>query len=115
MNRNWEEEIDVPVGADNGFAPGAADQGQPTHFLPRRNRIVFRVPVPKTFTEKDELVWTLTTYGKVEKAYATLRPDYLVDDVVPRLGDRCAWRRNEQPGSSRQQAADRQDRGLQER
>ena len=82
MNRNWEEEIDVPVGPDNGFAPGLPDQGQPTHFLQRRNRFVFRVPVPKGFTEKDELVWTLTTYGKSEKAYATLRPDYLVDDVV---------------------------------
>ena len=82
MNRNWEEEIDVPAGPDNGFAPGPADQGQPTHFLPRRNRFVFRIPVPKTFTEKDELIWTLTTYGKSEKAYATLRPDYVVDDVV---------------------------------
>ena len=30
-----------------------------------------------------------------------------------RLGNRRAWRRNEQPGSARQQAADRQDRGLQ--
>ena len=43
MNRNWEEEIDVPVGPDNGFNVGGADQGQPTHFLPRRNRFVFRV------------------------------------------------------------------------
>src|SRR6185295_3628410 len=43
MNRNWEEEIDVPIGAENGFsvggdrgtgAPGVViDQGQPTHFL----------------------------------------------------------------------------------
>ena len=82
MNRNWEEEIDVPVGADNGFSAGGADQGQPTHFLPRRNRFVFRVKVPSAFTEKDELVWTLTTHGKTEKAYATLRPDYVVDDVV---------------------------------
>ena len=46
MNRNWEEELDVPVGPDNGFTVGDADQGQPTHFLPRRNRFVFRVPVP---------------------------------------------------------------------
>ena len=53
MNRNWEEEVDVPVGADNGFSPGAPDQGQPTRFLPRRNRFVFRVPVPKGFTDKD--------------------------------------------------------------
>ncbi len=82
MNRNWEEEIDVPVGAENGFNVGGADQGQPTHFLPRRNRFVFRVKVPNGFTEKDELIWTLTTHGKTEKAYATLRPDYIVDDVV---------------------------------
>ena len=82
MNRNWVEEVDVPVGAENGFSVGGADQGQPTHFLPRRNRFVFRVKVPASFTEKDELVWTLTTHGKTEKAYATLRPDYVVDDVV---------------------------------
>jgi hypothetical protein len=82
MNRNWEEEIDVPIGPDNGFSPGDADQGQPTHFLPRRNRFVFRVRVPNGFTEKDELVWTLTTHGKTEKAYASLRRDYVVDDVV---------------------------------
>ena len=82
MNRNWEEELDVPIGSDNGFTPGSPDQGQPTHFLPRRNRFVFRVKVPNGFTEKDELVWTLTTHGKTEKAYASLRPDYIVDDVV---------------------------------
>lgn len=82
MNRNWEEEIDVPVGPDNGFNIGGADQGQPTHFLPRRNRFIFRVPVPTSFTEKDELVWTLTTKGKTEKAYASLRLDYQIDDVV---------------------------------
>ena len=82
MNRNWEEEIDVPIGAENGFAPGNADQGQPTHFLPRRNRFIFKVKVPAGFKEKDELVWTLTTHGKTEKAYASLRPDYILDDVV---------------------------------
>jgi hypothetical protein len=82
MNRNWEEEIDIPVGPDNGFNIGGADQGQPTHFLPRRNRFVFRVKVPDGFGEKDELVWTITAHGKTEKAYATLRPDYIVDDVV---------------------------------
>jgi hypothetical protein len=82
MNRNWEEEIDVPVGADNGFNIGEVDQGQPTHFLPRRNRFVFRVPVPKNFGEKDELVWTLTTKGKTERAFASLRLDYQIDNVV---------------------------------
>jgi len=82
MNRNWEEEIDVPVGPENGFAPGNPDQGQPTRFLPRRNRFVFKVQVPAGFKEKDELVWTLTSHGKTEKAYASLRPDYILDDVV---------------------------------
>ena len=92
MNRNWEEELDVPVGGDNGFSLGdthptgatavAPDQGQPTHFLPRRNRFIFKVRVPAAFGEKDELIWTLTTHGKTEKAFASLRPDYILDDVV---------------------------------
>jgi hypothetical protein len=82
MNKNWEEELDVPIGPANSFAPGEADRGQPTHFLPRRNRFTFRVAVPKGFSEKDELVWTLTTQGKTSKAYASLRTDYLIDDIV---------------------------------
>ena len=82
MNRNWEEELDVPVGPGNSVSVGDADQGQPTRFLPRRNRFVFRVPVPKGFSDKDELVWTLITQGKTEKAYASLRLDYQIDDVV---------------------------------
>ncbi len=71
LNRNWEEELDVPVGIENFFSPGEPDRGQPTHFLPRRNRFVFRVPVPDGFGETDELIWTLTTKGKTERAYAT--------------------------------------------
>jgi len=82
MNRNWEEEIDVPIGVGNTFSPGSADQGQPTHFLPRRNRFVFRVRVPDGFSERDEMTWTLTSHGKTEKAYASLRLDYVIDDVV---------------------------------
>jgi hypothetical protein len=80
MNENWEEEIDVPLGPGNDVEPGGPDQAQPTHFLPRRNRFVFRVRVPKDFGEK-EMVWTLTTHGKTEKAYATLRADYLLENV----------------------------------
>ena len=81
MNRNWEEEPVVPVGADNCVSPGPCDQGQPTRFLPRRNRFVFTVRVPKDWGTK-ELVWTLTTKGKTERAYATLREDSLVDNIV---------------------------------
>lgn len=81
MNRNWEEELDVPIGPDNSFSPGEADRGQPTHFQPRRNRFVFKVRVPKDWGEK-ELVWTLTLRGKTERAFATLRQDYFVDNLV---------------------------------
>lgn len=81
MNRNWEEELVVPIGPDNNIEPGGPDQGQPTRFLPRRNRFVFRVRVPKEWGDK-EMIWTLTTKGKAEKAYASLKQDYYVDDVV---------------------------------
>ena len=81
MNRNWLEEIDVPVGEDNMFSPGPADRGQPTHFQPRRNRFVFKVRVPADWGEK-ELVRTLTSQGVTERAYASLRPDYIVDNTV---------------------------------
>lgn len=81
MNRNWEEEVDVPIGPDNNISPGPPDQGQPTHFLPRRNRFVFGVRVPADWGKK-ELVWTLTAKGKTERAYATLAPDAKVDNMV---------------------------------
>src|SRR6516225_3836740 len=81
FNRNWEEELDVPIGPDNDIEPGGPDEGQPTHFLPRRNRFLVRIHVPKDF-DKKELVWTLTTHGKTERAYGTLKPDYFIDDIV---------------------------------
>ena len=62
MNRNWDA-LDIPVGPDNVIEPGGPDQGQPTHFLPRRNRVVFRVHVPADFGENDEVVWTVTANG----------------------------------------------------
>lgn len=81
MNRNWEERPDVPVGDDNMFSPGPADRGQPTHFLPRRNRFVFVVRVPADFGEQ-ELAWTVRANGVEKVAYGTLRPDYFVDNLV---------------------------------
>jgi hypothetical protein len=81
FNRNLDEHLLIPVGPDNNIEPGGPDQGQPTYFLPRRNRFAFRVRVPKDFGNK-ELVWTLTIRGKTEKAYATLRPDYVIDDQI---------------------------------
>lgn len=80
-NRNWEETLDVPVGPDNHMDPGGPDLGQPTHFFPRRSQFVFKVPVPADFGDR-EIVWSLTSNGVTEKAYATLRPEYLVDETV---------------------------------
>ena len=81
MNRNWEEVIDVPIGPGNIIEPGGPDYGQPTHFQPRRNRFVFRIRVPADFGD-GELVWTLTTNGQTERAYATLKADYFIDKFV---------------------------------
>src|SRR4029077_15827571 len=49
LNRNYEEEVDIPLGAENSITVGAevfGDKGQPTHFYPRRQRFLFRVVVP---------------------------------------------------------------------
>lgn len=81
MNRNWAEEVDVAIGEENSFSPGPADRGQPTRFLPRRNRFIFKVRVPADWGDQ-ELVWTLTSNGVTEHAYASLRPDYVVDNTV---------------------------------
>jgi hypothetical protein len=80
MNRNWKEELDAPIGAENNVEPGGPDQGQPTHLLPRRNRFIFRVHVPKDFGQR-EVVWTLVTHGKTNKAYASLKTDLRIENI----------------------------------
>ena len=37
--------------------------------------------VAKDFA-KQEIVWTLVSNGKTERAYASLKPDYFIDDTV---------------------------------
>lgn len=96
FNTNWQEELDVPIGPANTIEPGGPDQGQPTHFYPRRNPFLFTVRVPKAFeTTTKELVWTLTTNGKTERTYASLKGDYRVDPQVIQMevgGDRGSQR-----------------------
>src|SRR6201993_4682439 len=46
LNRNYDEQVDIPIGPENHVDLGD-DQGQPTHFYPRRQRFVFRVTVPR--------------------------------------------------------------------
>jgi hypothetical protein len=81
MNSNWQQEFDIPVGALNAIEPGGPDQGQPTHFYPRRNPFLFSIRVPADFGNK-ELIWTLTANGKTQKAYASLKSDYQIDPQV---------------------------------
>jgi hypothetical protein len=81
MNQNWSEEFDIPIGPDNNIEPGGPDRGQPTHFYPRRSPFLFTIKIPKDFGDK-EIIWTLKTHGKVEKAYASLKNDYMIDNQV---------------------------------
>ncbi len=81
MNRNYEEDVDIPVGPNNAIEPpGSAgvDQGQPGHFYPRRQQYVFKVRVPKDWGKRD-LIWTLTSRGKTEKAFASLTSTWEID------------------------------------
>ena len=52
LNRNYKQQLDIPIGPNNGFTSdsgqlAAADQGQPTHFYTRRHQYVFKIDVPK--------------------------------------------------------------------
>ena len=71
FNRNFVEEIHVPVGPDNHFDPDALDSGQPTFFYPRAHRRVFSVRVPADFGDR-RLVWNLTTQGQTLRAIGWL-------------------------------------------
>jgi hypothetical protein len=81
MNANWLQEFDIPIGPDNNIEPGGPDQGQPTHFYPRRNPFLFTIRVSKDLGTK-ELIWTITANGKTDKAYASLKTDYQIDHQV---------------------------------
>lgn len=79
MNRNWKEELDIPIGPNNFFDPAPQDRGQPTHFLPRRHKQIFAVVVPKDFPVDRALVWTLSIRGKTERVPGSLKPEQQID------------------------------------
>jgi len=81
FNRNFEEELSIPVGSNNMLEPGMPDQGQPTYFLARRHAWIFRVKVPADWGNK-ELVWTLTAHDRTEKAYGSLKSD---EEITERI------------------------------
>jgi hypothetical protein len=71
FNRNNKQELDIPVGPENQIEPGGPDQGQPTHFLTRRQWGVFTVTVPKDFGSK-KVVWKIVANGKATEIPAGL-------------------------------------------
>ena len=80
MNRNEEESIDIPIGTANAFEPGG-DRGQPTHFVPRRHKDVFKVNVPRDFPKDGTLVWSLTSHGQTLRIAGTLNPVWQIDRI----------------------------------
>jgi hypothetical protein len=82
LNRNYVEDVHVPVGPNNQIEPAGPDRGQPTYFYTRINRYAFTVTVPKDWDKTREVVWTLTANGKTDKAHGWLQPDWEVDASV---------------------------------
>jgi hypothetical protein len=81
FNRNYQQEFAIPAGPDNKVEPLTGDTGQPTYFLPRRQRWMYRVKVPANFG-KQSLVWTITANGRTERAYGELIPAQEINDRV---------------------------------
>ena len=78
FNRNSEEIVEIPIGADNRVEPGAADRGQPTRFDARRQRGVFTVVVPADFGD-NEVNWTLSFRGDTQTIPGHLHRDWMLD------------------------------------
>jgi hypothetical protein len=84
FNRNWRQELAIPSGPENkveGVEGGGADDGQPTYFLPRRQRFVYRVRVPADFGKK-EVVWTIKANGRTEQGFGNLLPAQEITERV---------------------------------
>jgi hypothetical protein len=78
-NRNTAEALDIPIGSDNFIEPGNKDQGQPTHFEPRRHWGVFAVKVPANFGDKNRVVWTVKIRGETWSIPGGLHPNWQID------------------------------------
>ena len=88
-NRNWAEEVDIPVGPNNFFAPGPQDRGQPTHFMLRVQKRIFSFVVPADFPTTERLVWTLIRgpEGEPQTAAGSLTPIYAIEALKTQGGN----------------------------
>jgi hypothetical protein len=85
FNRNAREVLEIPVGEDNFVSPGPANQGQPTHFQPRRHWGVFTVNVPAGFGDR-KVTWTLRIRGETHVIPGNLHPDWQIDAIEGEAG-----------------------------
>jgi hypothetical protein len=81
FNRNAKETLDIPVGPNNRIEPGGPDQGQPTHFLTRRQWGIFTIKVPKDFGDK-RLTWTITANGQTNSIPLGVVKGYQVEPFL---------------------------------
>jgi len=84
LNRNYQEELDLPIGPGNRFDL-RDDEGQPTHFYTRRRLFVFKVGVPDDWPADKRLTWTLTANGRTNTANGWLQPEWEVDEGVMQM------------------------------
>jgi hypothetical protein len=84
-NRNSEEVVDVPIGADNFISPGPQNQGQPSRFYTKRHFGVFAVRVPADFGTK-QVTWTLRFRGENYAISGNLKPDWQIDALEGEAG-----------------------------
>jgi hypothetical protein len=85
LNRNSEEAVEIPIGPENRIDPGEANQGQPTHFQPRRHWGVFAVKVPADFGDK-KLTWTLRFRGATYAIPGSLHSNWQIDALEGEAG-----------------------------
>jgi hypothetical protein len=96
FNLNLEEPVDIPLGEGNFIEPNEFDGRQPTHFTPvpgmtsdspftsrfRRVWCAFTVTVPASFTEEDQVWWTLDRGGEDApvRTPGTIKVEYVLDE-----------------------------------
>ena len=78
--------VAIPAGPENRFLPEPADRGQPTRFLPGRQRNVCRLIVPAGF--EGNLQWSVSFRGAETR---TTEPEKLSIGSPPTRASRRRW------------------------
>lgn len=84
-NRNFEEDVEIPVGPANRIEPAEFDGGQPTRFHTRRHWGVFTITVPADFGDQ-AVVWTIDFRGEKYAIPGSLHTDWQIDALEGEAG-----------------------------